>query len=409
MTVSSGAPLVTGTPTASAALVAGAGAAASPSAPPARPAGSWASSPSSAGAAAGAPPDAAVRDDPVLWRRDRQRVDDRLGGGLERGGLRPLPAARRVERVLHAGGARADRARDAARRGGRGVVAGLGRRHLREQGPAGVVVGHRPRRLAGGVEGVLGGGVELVLQRAEVGARQRDPGRGRGRGPAGLLEAGLRRRAVDEQQDLALAHARAVLRDELGDGAVGGCGDGAGGPRGDGAGGVDDLADVGADDLGDLHGGLVGPAAGPDQQQPRQEQDERALHVHSVRRAARHRSAAAAPAANALGRPAHPGHDARMRLLVLGGTRFVGRAVVEDAVVDTWAGAPRVATAAAALLRDRVARYGYVSSASVYAWGSHVDEGSPWAWLAREGLPPQRGDRDVHGLPPALEERLLAG
>ena len=44
-----------------------------------------------------------------------------------------------------------------------------------------------------------------------------------------------------------------------------------------------------------------------------------------------------------------------------------------DAVVDTWAGAPRVATDAAALLRGRVGRYGYVSSASVYVWGSHVD------------------------------------
>ena len=112
-----------------------------------------------------------------------------------------------------------------------------------------------------------------------------------------------------------------------------------------------------------------------------------------------------------------------MRLLVLGGTRFVGRAVVQDAlargwevtalhrglagtvpdgvrtltadrtdlnalaaalgderwdaVVDTWDGAPAVATAAADLLRGRVDAYGYVSSGSVYAWGSHRDEGSP--------------------------------
>ena len=112
-----------------------------------------------------------------------------------------------------------------------------------------------------------------------------------------------------------------------------------------------------------------------------------------------------------------------MRLLVLGGTRFVGRAVVQEAlargwdvtavhrgvsgtpptgatslladraapgalrrvldegswdlVVDTWDGAPRVATEAAQLLRGRVQRYGYVSSMSVYAWGSHVDESSP--------------------------------
>ena len=112
-----------------------------------------------------------------------------------------------------------------------------------------------------------------------------------------------------------------------------------------------------------------------------------------------------------------------MRLLLLGGTRFVGRAVVDDAlargwevtavhrglsgappagatslladrstpgalrrvlgedtwdvVVDTWDGAPRVATDAAQVLRGRVRRYGYVSSLSVYAWGSHVDESSP--------------------------------
>jgi nucleoside-diphosphate-sugar epimerase len=112
-----------------------------------------------------------------------------------------------------------------------------------------------------------------------------------------------------------------------------------------------------------------------------------------------------------------------MRLLVLGGTRFVGRAVVVDAlargwdvwalhrglsgalpvgatplladraapgelvravgehswdlVVDTWDGAPCVATEAAQLLSGRARRYAYVSSMSVYAWGSHVDESSP--------------------------------
>ncbi|WP_205707478.1 NAD-dependent epimerase/dehydratase family protein [Kineococcus vitellinus] len=117
-----------------------------------------------------------------------------------------------------------------------------------------------------------------------------------------------------------------------------------------------------------------------------------------------------------------------MRLLVLGGTRFVGRAVVRealergwevtalhrgrtgstpagvrvlradrtdvadlaaalsapgaggagwDAVVDTWSGAPRAVGDAARLLAGRAGRYAYVSSSSVYAWGRHVDEGSP--------------------------------
>lgn len=101
-----------------------------------------------------------------------------------------------------------------------------------------------------------------------------------------------------------------------------------------------------------------------------------------------------------------------MRLLVLGGTRFVGRAVVEealarghevdavhrgvtgelptgatgliadrtdraqleaalgdrswDAVLDTWATAPRVATLAADVLAGRASRAAYVSSRSVY-------------------------------------------
>jgi nucleoside-diphosphate-sugar epimerase len=101
-----------------------------------------------------------------------------------------------------------------------------------------------------------------------------------------------------------------------------------------------------------------------------------------------------------------------MRLLVLGGTEFAGRAVVEaalgrgwevtvlnrgrhqvppgvrqlrgdrgtaggltaltegewDAVVDTWSAAPRAVHEAARLLAGRAGRYVYVSSCSVYAW-----------------------------------------
>ncbi|HET9383095.1 MAG TPA: NAD-dependent epimerase/dehydratase family protein [Streptomyces sp.] len=103
-----------------------------------------------------------------------------------------------------------------------------------------------------------------------------------------------------------------------------------------------------------------------------------------------------------------------MRLLVLGGTEFAGRAVVEaalgrgwdmtvfnrgrrpappgvrplhgdrtapgglaalaadgarwDVVVDTWSAAPYAVRDAARLLRDRAGRYVYVSSCSVYAW-----------------------------------------
>ncbi|HUC59952.1 MAG TPA: NAD-dependent epimerase/dehydratase family protein [Streptosporangiaceae bacterium] len=114
-----------------------------------------------------------------------------------------------------------------------------------------------------------------------------------------------------------------------------------------------------------------------------------------------------------------------MRLLVLGGTHHVGRAVVEealargdevitinrgvsgvqvpgaearhadrtdpeqlraalgsddwDAVIDTWSQAPRVVRDSAEVLADRTGHYGYVSSRSVYAWPipSGADESAP--------------------------------
>lgn len=114
-----------------------------------------------------------------------------------------------------------------------------------------------------------------------------------------------------------------------------------------------------------------------------------------------------------------------MRLLVLGGTHHVGRAVVEtalargddvttltrgvsgpsapgalalhgdrtdpaalraalgdaewDAVIDTWSGAPAVVRDSATLLADRAGHYGYVSSRSVYRWPipAGLDESAP--------------------------------
>ncbi|MET7615357.1 NAD-dependent epimerase/dehydratase family protein [Streptomyces sp. NPDC005408] len=112
-----------------------------------------------------------------------------------------------------------------------------------------------------------------------------------------------------------------------------------------------------------------------------------------------------------------------MRLLILGGTEFVGRAVVEsalargwevtvfhrgrheapagvatllgdrtapdglaalaegawDVVVDTWSAAPSAVRDAARLLAGRVGRHVYVSSSSVYAWPPAVgyDETGP--------------------------------
>jgi nucleoside-diphosphate-sugar epimerase len=113
-----------------------------------------------------------------------------------------------------------------------------------------------------------------------------------------------------------------------------------------------------------------------------------------------------------------------MRLLVLGGTRFVGRAIVTDAlargievtvvsrgasgepapgvtwrradrhdpaaiqplaatgwdaVIDTWDGAPAAVEASAALLAGSAGWYGYVSSRSVYRWppATGSDESAP--------------------------------
>lgn len=112
-----------------------------------------------------------------------------------------------------------------------------------------------------------------------------------------------------------------------------------------------------------------------------------------------------------------------MKLLMLGGTEFVGRAITEDAldrgwevtvfhrghhapppgtsalhgdrtapggldalaegewdlVVDTWGGAPTAVRDSARLLRDRVGRYAYISSRSVYAYPAPggLDEQGP--------------------------------
>ncbi|MGC0332423.1 2'-hydroxyisoflavone reductase [Streptomyces sp. SAI-170] len=125
-----------------------------------------------------------------------------------------------------------------------------------------------------------------------------------------------------------------------------------------------------------------------------------------------------------------------MRLLVLGGSHFVGRAVVEaalgrgwevtvfnrgretpvpgvrsligdrtapggldalaegewDAVVDTWSAAPRAVQDTARHLHGRVGRYVYVSSCSVYAWAppAGYTEDAPLV----EGAAPDAGQTD---------------
>jgi nucleoside-diphosphate-sugar epimerase len=137
-----------------------------------------------------------------------------------------------------------------------------------------------------------------------------------------------------------------------------------------------------------------------------------------------------------------------MRLLILGGTEFVGRAVAEaalargwdvtvfhrgrhepptgtrtllgdrtapdglasltsdlasdekpawDMVVDTWSAAPSAVRDAARLLVDRVDRYVYISSRSVYAW-------PPAAGLAEDG-PLVEGSPDAGEVPYAEAKR----
>jgi nucleoside-diphosphate-sugar epimerase len=132
-----------------------------------------------------------------------------------------------------------------------------------------------------------------------------------------------------------------------------------------------------------------------------------------------------------------------MRLLMLGGTEFVGRAVVEaalgrgwdvtvfhrgrheppagvrsllgdrtapdglaaladgewDVVVDTWSAAPRAVQDAARLLAGRVSRYVYVSSCSVYAWppSAGYDENAPLVEGAAAGAEQSDYARDKRG------------
>ncbi|MFD4632744.1 NAD-dependent epimerase/dehydratase family protein [Streptomyces sp. NPDC058284] len=130
-----------------------------------------------------------------------------------------------------------------------------------------------------------------------------------------------------------------------------------------------------------------------------------------------------------------------MRLLMLGGTEFVGRAVTEaalargwevtvfhrghhaapegaravhgdrtadgglsalaegewDVVVDTWSAAPRVVRESARLLAGRAGRYVYVSSGSVYAY--------PGAAGSDEGFPVVDGDPDAEATAYAQDKR----
>lgn len=127
-----------------------------------------------------------------------------------------------------------------------------------------------------------------------------------------------------------------------------------------------------------------------------------------------------------------------MDLLVLGGTRFVGRAIVMDALfrnwnvtvlnrglsgqlpdeveqltvdrtdtaalataldgrswgmaIDTWASSPRVVQSAADLLVGKVERFGYVSSISVYAEGRPPGGDESWPTVAGDPSAESTGD-----------------
>ncbi|WP_369270601.1 NAD-dependent epimerase/dehydratase family protein [Streptomyces sp. R11] len=145
-----------------------------------------------------------------------------------------------------------------------------------------------------------------------------------------------------------------------------------------------------------------------------------------------------------------------MRLLMLGGTEFAGRAVVEaalgrgwdvtvfhrgrheppagvrslhgdrtapdglaaladaegdwDVVVDTWSAAPRAVRDTARLLRGRAGRYVYVSSCSVYAWAppAGYDENAPLVEGAEAGAEHTDYPRDKRGGELAVVEEFGA-
>lgn len=79
-------------------------------------------------------------------------------------------------------------------------------------------------------------------------------------------------------------------------------------------------------------------------------------------------------------------------------TALAGRTF--DAVIDTWSGSPVVATTAAAALIGSAEQYAYVSSSSVYVWGTHRDEDSPTVEAAAS---------DVEGDYPALKRGAELG